>query len=42
MHHFGLGLMNKTFEHFNQKATILVEKLNDQGTEVKFSITADE
>ena len=42
MHSFGKGLMNKTFEHFNQKATILVEKLNDQGTEVKFSITADE
>ncbi|WP_405210405.1 heme NO-binding domain-containing protein [Dokdonia sp. Asnod2-E02] len=42
MHSFGRGLMNKTFEHFNQKATILVEKLNDKGTEVKFSITADE
>jgi len=42
MHSFGKGLMNKTFEHFDQKATILVEKLNDKGTEVKFSITADE
>jgi hypothetical protein len=42
MHSFGKGLMNKTFEHFNQKATILVEKLNDQGTEVKFSITTNE
>lgn len=40
MHAFGRGLMNKTFEHFNQEATILVEKLNENGTEVKFSITA--
>ena len=27
MHHFGLGLMNKTFEHFNSKATIVLEKI---------------
>lgn len=39
MHHFGLGLMNKTFEHFNTKATILLQKLNNDGTEVKFVIT---
>ncbi|MBU3821273.1 heme NO-binding domain-containing protein [Flavobacteriaceae bacterium XHP0103] len=39
MHHFGLGLMNKTFEHFNSKATIILEKLNEDGTEVKFLIT---
>ena len=38
MHHFGLGLMNKTFEHFNSEATILLEKLKDDGTEVKFVI----
>lgn len=38
MHHFGLGLMNKTFEHFNATATIELEKLNEQGTEVKFVI----
>jgi hypothetical protein len=38
MHHFGLGLMNKTFEHFNSKATIVLEKLNEDGTEVKFVI----
>ncbi|GAA4230869.1 nitric oxide sensor HnoX [Postechiella marina] len=38
MHHFGLGLMNKTFEHFNATATIELEKLNDQGTKVKFII----
>lgn len=38
MHHFGLGLMNKTFEHFNSTATIVLEKLKDDGTEVKFII----
>ena len=39
MHHFGLGLMNKTFEHFNASATILLEKIKKDGTEVKFIIT---
>jgi hypothetical protein len=39
MHHFGLGLMNKTFEHFNSTATIVLEKLKEDGTEVKFLIT---
>ncbi|MEP3837623.1 MAG: heme NO-binding domain-containing protein [Algibacter sp.] len=38
MHHFGLGLMNKTFEHFNSSATIVLEKLKEDGTEVKFLI----
>lgn len=38
MHHFGLGLMNKTFEHFNSKATIELEKLTEDGTQVKFVI----
>ncbi|MBT8394546.1 MAG: heme NO-binding domain-containing protein [Bacteroidia bacterium] len=38
MHHFGLGLMNKTFEHFNSKASIELEKINENGTEVKFII----
>lgn len=38
MHHFGLGLMNKTFEHFNSEATILLEKIQEDGTEVKFTI----
>ncbi len=42
MYSFGKGLMNKTFEHFNAKATILVEKLKEDGTEVKFSIIRDE
>ena len=38
MHHFGLGLMNKTFEHFNSTATIVLENLKEDGTEVKFLI----
>lgn len=38
MHHFGLGLMNKTFEHFNVKAHIELEKIKPDGTEVKFII----
>lgn len=38
MHHFGLGLMNKTFEHFNTKATITLEKIKEDGTEVRFVI----
>ncbi len=39
LYNFGLGLMNKTLEHFNTKATIIVEKIKPDGTEVKFSIT---
>ena len=38
MHHFGLGLMNKTFEHFNSTAVIDLEKIKEDGTEVKFII----
>jgi hypothetical protein len=38
MHHFGLGLMNKTFEHFNSSATITLEKIREDGTEVRFVI----
>ena len=38
MHHFGLGLMNKTFEHFNASAKIVLEKVKEDGTEVKFLI----
>ncbi|WAC01339.1 heme NO-binding domain-containing protein [Lacinutrix neustonica] len=38
MHHFGLGLMNKTFEHFNSKAIITLEKVKEDGTEVRFII----
>ena len=39
MHHFGLGLMNKTFEHFNSAASIILEKIKEDGTEVRFVIT---
>lgn len=38
MHHFGLGLMNKTFEHFNSKGKIVLEKIKEDGTEVRFVI----
>lgn len=38
MHHFGLGLMNKTFEHFNSTAKIELEKIKEDGTEVRFVI----
>lgn len=38
MHHFGLGLMNKTFEYFNSSATIELEKIKEDGTEVRFVI----
>lgn len=38
MYNFGLGLMNKTFEHFNTSATIIIEKIKEDGTEVKFLI----
>jgi len=38
MHHFGLGLMNKTFEHFNSSATIVLEKIKVDGTEVRFIV----
>jgi hypothetical protein len=41
MHHFGLGLMNKTFEHFNSTATITLEKIKEDGTEVRFFIKKD-
>ncbi|PQV50411.1 heme-NO-binding protein [Jejuia pallidilutea] len=39
MHHFGLGLINKTFEYFNSSATVVLEKIKQDGTEVKFIIT---
>ncbi len=31
--------MEKVFNHFNEKAIIELEKLNDKGTLVKYSIT---
>ena len=39
MSNFGLGLMNKTFAHYHTKATIALEKVQADGTEVKFRIT---
>ncbi len=39
MSSFGLGLMNKTFAHYNTNAEILLEHIKEDGTEVKFSIT---
>jgi hypothetical protein len=42
MHHFGLGLMNKTFEHFNSTATIELNKTKADGTEVRFVITKNQ
>ena len=41
MHHFGLGLMNKTFEYFNSTASIVLEKIKEDGTEVTFVINKD-
>lgn len=38
MHYFTLGLMNKTFDYFNTKVIITLEKINKEGTEVKFII----
>ena len=38
MHYFGLGLMNKTFEHFNSTASIVLEKIKENGTEVRFIV----
>lgn len=42
MHAFGHGLMIATFNYFNKKGTVHVEKLNEEATDVKFSITANE
>ncbi|MFT4780427.1 MAG: hypothetical protein ACJAZK_003031 [Psychroserpens sp.] len=38
MCYFSLGLMNKTFEFFNSTATIELEKIMEDGTEVRFVI----
>mgnify|MGYP001310176391 FL=1 len=38
MCYFSLGLMNKTFEFFNSTATIELEKIKEDGTEVRFVI----
>lgn len=38
LYSFGLGLMHKTFEHFDKTATITYDKLKEDGTQVKFMI----
>lgn len=42
LYQFGLGLMIKTFEHFNKEAKIEIEKLKEDGTEVRFMIRGNE
>lgn len=39
MHYFGMGLINKTFQYFKMTAKIVYDKIKDDGTEVKISIT---
>ena len=38
MYNFGLGLMHKTFEHFDQKADITLDKLKSDGSKVNYTI----
>lgn len=38
MQHFWLGLMHEMFKHFNETATIVLEIINKDGTEIKFTI----
>ena len=38
MHHFGLGIINKIFDYFNTSAEIILEKIKEEGTEVRFII----
>ncbi|MAW97032.1 MULTISPECIES: heme NO-binding domain-containing protein [unclassified Leeuwenhoekiella] len=42
MYAFGKGLKQRTLAHFGQQAEILVEKIKEDGTEVKFSIRIHE
>ena len=42
MYAFGLGLMEKAFEHYGKKATITYEKIKDDGSQVKFVILENE
>lgn len=39
LYRFAQGLMEKTFEHYNKKAAIAVDKLKEDGTKVKFTAT---
>jgi hypothetical protein len=38
MHYFWLGFMHEIFEYFNATATIVLEKIKKDGTEIKFII----
>ena len=42
MYAFGLGLMEKAFEHYGKKASITYEKIKEDGSEVKFVILENE
>lgn len=42
MYAFGLGLMEKAFEHYGKKATITYEKMKEDGSQVKFVILENE
>ena len=38
LHHFYLGLMNKTFSYFKTVAKIKYQKINNDGTQIRFII----
>jgi hypothetical protein len=38
LQYFWLGLMHEMFKHFNETATIVLEKIKKDGTEIKFTI----
>ncbi|UOB19074.1 heme NO-binding domain-containing protein [Abyssalbus ytuae] len=42
LYKFAQALIEKTFEHYNRSAIVNFEKLNELGTEVKFTITQNE
>lgn len=42
MYAFGLGLMEKAFEHYGRNTSITTQKLNESGSEVKFVIIENE
>ncbi|ARV12272.1 hypothetical protein BTO09_07885 [Gilvibacter sp. SZ-19] len=41
MYNFGLGLMEQTFKHFDKEATITMDMLKEDGSEVKFVISSN-
>ena len=42
MYAFGLGLMEKAFEHYGKSASISYEKIKEDGSEVKFVVLENE